>query len=460
MKKTLLLALVAIIALPLAVSAADRVVVLEMGTGTWCVWCPGAAMGAQDLKELYPGEVLVLRYHGGGGGDPIEYNESVYRLSSFYGISGYPTAWFDGVETHVGGNQTSSIISTYEPIFLARRDIEAPVSIELERTYSAAYHGEGTLTATIINETEAAITGNLHMTITESGIPYEWFVCDTIHSAVRDMVPDQYGVQVTIEPGDTLVETRDFVTFVDWGDTTTNDPLNIELGCFLQALGTGLGTEIYQGALIPLIIPTDADYVRSWLDNADGILHPGETADYLVTILNAGDEAWSSMTGILTSEDAQITIPDDACSWGACEPGEEVTNTDDVFQIRLRTDGDEGHRPMLTLVIGDEYGMEEVIDHQLPEPLAVAEDARGFELSVPTLVTSSTFATLILPRAGSVEMSLVDASGRVVAEIYSGKGTAGLNLIRISSQGLTAGTYFLKVTAADETRVEKLLILN
>jgi len=39
-------------------------IVLEIGTGTWCVYCPGAAMGAHDLIENGH-NVSVIKYHSG-----------------------------------------------------------------------------------------------------------------------------------------------------------------------------------------------------------------------------------------------------------------------------------------------------------------------------------------------------------------------------------------------------------
>ena len=39
-------------------------VILEIGTGTWCTYCPGAAMGADDLvANGHP--VAVIEYHNG-----------------------------------------------------------------------------------------------------------------------------------------------------------------------------------------------------------------------------------------------------------------------------------------------------------------------------------------------------------------------------------------------------------
>ena len=41
----------------------DKVVV-EIATGTWCQYCPGAAMGAEDLLANGK-EVAIVEYHGG-----------------------------------------------------------------------------------------------------------------------------------------------------------------------------------------------------------------------------------------------------------------------------------------------------------------------------------------------------------------------------------------------------------
>jgi hypothetical protein len=68
----------------------DKVVV-EIGTGTWCTFCPGAAMGADDLVANGH-DVAIIENHNGD-----DYtNAASNARNSYYNIPGYPTAMFDG----------------------------------------------------------------------------------------------------------------------------------------------------------------------------------------------------------------------------------------------------------------------------------------------------------------------------------------------------------------------------
>jgi hypothetical protein len=66
---------------------------LEFATGTWCQWCPCGDLTAEALTEAYPG-LVVIAYHGGGGGDPF-LNYTGNSIISALGFSGYPTAIID-----------------------------------------------------------------------------------------------------------------------------------------------------------------------------------------------------------------------------------------------------------------------------------------------------------------------------------------------------------------------------
>jgi len=77
-----------------------EMVILEIGTGTWCTYCPGAALGADELVTNGH-SVAVIENHGPAGQDPYANTYSVAR-NSYYAIPGYPTAMFDGVESFVG----------------------------------------------------------------------------------------------------------------------------------------------------------------------------------------------------------------------------------------------------------------------------------------------------------------------------------------------------------------------
>lgn len=87
-----------------------EMVVLEIGTGTWCTYCPGAAMGADDLVENGH-HVAVVENHNGDS----YANAYSNARNSFYAITGYPTAIFDGVLKVSGGSHSQSMYSTYLP---------------------------------------------------------------------------------------------------------------------------------------------------------------------------------------------------------------------------------------------------------------------------------------------------------------------------------------------------------
>jgi len=251
MKKTLFL-VAALIALPLALFAADRIVVLEIFTATWCGYCPGAAMGAEDLVEAHPGEVLVVEYHSSPNNDVFLNSEATARMS-FYGsvVRGYPTAIFDGVDSIIGGFPDQSMFPYYNPAFNTRRGVEPPLEITLEKTGESG----GTLTATIKNTSDAGIAGMAHFTITECNIPYAWKNQTYLHFVERDMLPDASGELITLAPDETVVLEREFAIDPSW-PYYTEDLGNVEFGFFVQdTTSSGLLREILQAAIIPLENP-------------------------------------------------------------------------------------------------------------------------------------------------------------------------------------------------------------
>jgi hypothetical protein len=109
MKKTYIFFVFVLMSITLFSQQVPRqMVVLEIGTGTWCQFCPGASMGASDL--LSNGHnVAVVKYHSG---DSFTIPASSSRIG-YYGISGYPTSIFDGVLTHSGGSTNQSLYPTF-----------------------------------------------------------------------------------------------------------------------------------------------------------------------------------------------------------------------------------------------------------------------------------------------------------------------------------------------------------
>ena len=88
--------------------ARDKVIV-EIATGTWCGYCPGAAMGADDLVENGH-EVAVVEYHNGDAYTNVYSN----TRNAYYNITGYPTAHFDGILKVVGGSSNQSMYPHFQ----------------------------------------------------------------------------------------------------------------------------------------------------------------------------------------------------------------------------------------------------------------------------------------------------------------------------------------------------------
>jgi hypothetical protein len=223
-----------------------EVVLLEIGTGTWCVYCPGSAMAADDL--IANGKsVAVMEHHSG---DSYENDASAARVA-LYGITGFPTGVFDGVISYVGGNATSSIYTSYLPIYESRKEIKTAFSCNI---YGENVGGTDYQVKATVDVLGPAMNQNvvLHIGLTESEIPETWFVMDHLNFVTRLMLPDYNGTAVDIVNN----------TYVEVDETFTIDPSwdvnHCELVYFLQDTET---QEILQGGKVMVndLIPVGID---------------------------------------------------------------------------------------------------------------------------------------------------------------------------------------------------------
>jgi PKD repeat protein len=214
-------------------------VVVEVGTSTLCPYCPGAAMGIEDLiSNGWP--VAPLEHHSNLlGTDPYSNTYSLARCS-FYNINALPMAFFDGLSPIVGGFSNQSMYTYYYPKVQARMDIPSPLTIEAWGTHSGLNYN---VTIRLHKVTE--ITGSnikLHLAITESNIFYVWENQSELNYVNRLMVPDQNG---------TLLDFSDSIIVVPL--TFSLNPgwayLNLDLDAFVQNMQT---KEILQGYKVKL----------------------------------------------------------------------------------------------------------------------------------------------------------------------------------------------------------------
>ena len=170
-------------------------VILEIGTGTWCTYCPGAAMGADDLVENGH-DVSVIEYHNG---DDYANSYSDSRID-YYDITGFPTAIFDGVELYVGGSHSNSMYSNYLPIYELRKSI--PCSFVI--TMNIDDTDQGFFAAITVEKVAETSSENivLHFVATESEIPENWQDQTELNFVERLMRPDENGAPLNFTDGD------------------------------------------------------------------------------------------------------------------------------------------------------------------------------------------------------------------------------------------------------------------
>jgi hypothetical protein len=257
----------------------DKVCV-EIGTGTWCQYCPGAAMGADDM--IANGlQVAIMENHNGDAFANVYSN----ARNSYYGISGYPTAKFDGVLTYVGGSNTQSMYNNYLPKYNQR--IVIPCNFTLAITGSASGNN---YSVTITASKVAAYTGtNLvaHLSLTQSNIIYSWQGQTHLNFVNRLMVPSATGTALDFSSQSTQMINLNFTKDAAW-------PLaDCELVVFIQDNSSKEVLQCIKVALPDLAPPLDYDASLTKISGMPVLSCTG-TCNPVVTLKNAGGQTLTS----------------------------------------------------------------------------------------------------------------------------------------------------------------------
>ncbi len=183
----------------------DRNVVLyEINTGTWCGYCPGAAMGADELVE-HDCDVAVIEYHN----DDDYANQDCAIRENYYQVEAFPTATVDGAITLQGGSATESLFPSYFLSYKERNPVPSVfnLDVDISGVGGGDYRARVTVEQTYPYYESGLV---LRTALTESHIQHTWQGLYELNFVCRKMFPDAHGTPLNFSSSQQMVEVFEF----------------------------------------------------------------------------------------------------------------------------------------------------------------------------------------------------------------------------------------------------------
>lgn len=239
-----------------------ELVVIEEFTGVWCVVCPGAAMGLEDMM-LAEKPIAVIAYHGN---DKYQTSNSTIR-NNYYGITGFPTVVFEGQDKIIGGNSNKSKADDYIPFVDEKYETRTAIDLDVSAVYD-----EGSLSAQAIVKSLSPINSNLHFfaVITESEIQEKWQNQEKLDFVERKVYPNGNGL---------LIDMSDNKEIIDFNFSALQsfNKEHLELIVFVQDKTT---KKIYNGASLKISDLTEVKDIT--FENSNISLYPVPARDHII----------------------------------------------------------------------------------------------------------------------------------------------------------------------------------
>ena len=412
-------------------TTARGMVILEIGTGTWCQYCPGAAMGAHDLLTNGQ-EVGVIKYHNG---DSFTNTYSDAR-NNYYGISGYPTAVFDGVENVIGGSNTQSMYTTYLPIYDVRKAKNSAYSIEIFGQNNGLDYSL-TLRVTKHANVPASYSNLvLHLALTESDIAFNWQGQTMVHNAERLMIPNELGTALDFTSGNTVDINLNFTMNSNWVAE------NCELVSFIQNLD---GKEILQGTKIAV---TDLSMLPVELTSFTATAKAGKVNliwNTATEINNSGFEIERSFDG-----NSFVTVGFVKGNGTTTQPKSysytdaiELQGIENIYYRLKQVDynGAINYSDVVSVLF------------DIPTEFALGQN-------YPNPFNPATKIKYSVPQNSLVTIAVYDLTGQEVALLLNEVKEAGNYEINFDASQLSSGVYFYKMSSNSFSQVKKMSILK
>lgn len=405
-------------------------VMVEIATGAWCQYCPGAALGADDLVANGC-SVAVIENHNG---DPYAYTASDAR-NTYYGITGYPTAIFDGQQKFIGGDHTQSMYQYYLPIYESRVPINTAYSLSVFGDHSGNDYNV-TVRVHKLATTPPYTNIVLQFALTESDILYSWQGQTHLNFVSRVMSPDQNGTLLDFSSGDVQDINLTFTMGADWVAE------NCELITFIQ---NNDNKEVLQGSKLDLTalapLPVELTSFTS-ASSADGVTLMWTTAS---EINNHGFEVERSYDGNTFSSVGFVNghgTSTEIHNYSFMDKPENKTNSTLYYRLKQSDmDGRSTYSQILTvkLVVPVQYSLSQ---------------------NYPNPFNPTTNIKYSVPQNGPVTIKLYDITGREVSTLVNEVKAVGSYDLKVDATGLASGVYIYRMVANDFVSVKKMSILK
>ncbi len=406
-------------------------VLLEIGTGTWCQYCPGASMGAHDLLTNGK-DVAVVKNHNG---DTFTNSYSNAR-NTYYGITGYPTAFFDGVKSVVGGSNTVSMYTTYLPIYEERKAKNSAYSVEIFGNNNGLDYSVTVRVKKLANVPASYSNLVLHLALTETDIPFNWQGQTMVYNAQRLMAPNELGTALDFSSGNTVDINLNFTLNANWIAD------NCELVSFIQNLD---GKEILQGSKVTLpeltVLPVElTSFTAKSSSNQVSLTWTTATE-----INNSGFEIQKSTDGSefvsvgfikgngTTTEPKAYSFVDN-----------HLNNVTGKLYYRLKQ-----------IDYNGAFNYSDIVEVVIDLPLEYS-----LNQNYPNPFNPSTKIKYSVPEQNLVSIVVYGVTGEEIATLVNEVKEAGNYEIEFNALQLSSGVYFYRMTSGDFTSVKKLSVLK
>lgn len=385
---------------------------------------------------------MGLKYHYS---DAMSTPETHARVA-WYGVTAYPTMFDDGIDAGW----------PYDPNWLDslmyHMTISSPVEITIYGEYDVATR-DGSVTVEVYVEGELPPIPNpdyrIFYVLAEDDVSSGQY-----SSVVRDMIPEDQGIPITIEQGGTYTLTANFHVDEAWV------PDNCYLAVFIQNRDVNRRAVLQANKeYIADFEPPEAPAVSVSPMSLDfGTVEVGQQTGLPVTVYSIGELPLEIYN--VTCNNLSFTT-----NW---DPNDTLLVPGDSLEIMVQFSPIAAIEFNRTMSIETNAELVAVALHGIGEPAtainpgvaSAVPDRYDLHPAYPNPFNPSTNIRFDLPAAGEVGLIVFDRLGREVTRLADGWFDAGAYARTFNADGLASGVYFVRLMAGDFQEVQKLLLIK